>query len=80
MAAVNALYDMCARPGCIKPLREEAQAALLADGNSWQFSTVKQLKQLDSFFKESLRFNQPDTRKCFNGYISLQLSMFGWVY
>ena len=62
MAAVNALYDMCARPEYIKALRDEAQATILSDRGSWQMSTIKRLKQLDSFCKESLRFTQPDTR------------------
>ena len=65
MAAVNALYDICARPEYINSLRDEAHAALSTDGGSWQLSTIKQLKRLDSFFKESLRFTQPDTRKLF---------------
>ncbi|KAL9063655.1 MAG: hypothetical protein Q9161_009356 [Pseudevernia consocians] len=57
MAAVNALYDMCSRPEHIESLRNEAVATLQADNQSWQFSTIKQLKQLDSFMKESLRLS-----------------------
>ena len=63
MAAVNALYDMCSRPEYIESLRKEAIATLEEDDQSWQFSTIKKLKQLDAFLKESLRYNQPDTRK-----------------
>ena len=66
MAAVNALYDMCARPEYIKALKEEAKLALSEDDNVWQFSTIQRLKRLDAFLKESLRFHQPDTRKCLN--------------
>ncbi len=63
MAAVHALYDMCAHPDYIEDLRVEAQEALLTDGGSWQLGTIKKLKKLDSFLKESLRFNQPDARR-----------------
>lgn len=63
MAAVHALYDMCERPEYIESLREEARAAFLANESGWQFDSIKMLKKLDSFFKESMRFNPPDTRK-----------------
>ena len=63
MAAVQALYDMCSQPNSITQLREEANKALLEGDGLWQYSTIKQLRQMDSFLKESLRFNQPDTRE-----------------
>lgn len=63
IVSVNALYDMCSKPEYITALREEAVAAFQADSQSWQFSTLKHPKQLDSFMKESLRYNQPDPRK-----------------
>lgn len=63
MAAVHALYDMCANPEYIQELRDEAQEALLTDEGVWKFDTVRKLRKLDSFWKESLRFNQPDARK-----------------
>ncbi len=66
MAAVNALNDMCAQPEYINTLRDEASVALLANDNLWQYSIIKQLQQMDSFLKESLRLNQPDTRKYFD--------------
>ncbi len=63
MAAVNALYDMCSRPEYIDSLRKEAVAAARADNQRWQLSAIRQLKRLDSFMKESLRYNQADSRK-----------------
>lgn len=63
MAAVNVLYDLGERPEYLKPLRDEARSAFSTDGNQWQLHTLKQLKLLDSFFKESLRFHPPDTCK-----------------
>lgn len=63
MAAVNTLYDMCNRPEQVISLREELAAAFQVESQSWQFSTIKQLKVLDSLMKEWLRYSQPDTRK-----------------
>lgn len=63
MVAVGTLYDLCERPEYIESLRTEAQAALKEDGDAWQFSTIKKLRKLDSFMKESMRYNQPDARK-----------------
>lgn len=62
MVVVHALYDMCAMPEYIDELRTEAQEALRDNDGSWQLSTLKKLRKLDSFLKESMRFNQPDYR------------------
>ncbi|KAF4630842.1 hypothetical protein G7Y89_g7285 [Cudoniella acicularis] len=61
MAAVHALFDLCEMPEYLEKLRKEAREALAEDGGSWKFSTMKKLRQLDSFMKESMRINQPET-------------------
>lgn len=63
MATVNTLYDICNRPEQVISLREEVAAAFQVESQSWQFSTNKQLKVLDSLMREWLRYNQPDTHK-----------------
>ncbi|KAK7750955.1 hypothetical protein SLS62_007088 [Diatrype stigma] len=58
MAITHAVFDLCAMPEYIEPLRSEARAALAQDNGEWQFSTLKKLRRLDSFLKESQRVNQ----------------------
>ncbi|CAG9981478.1 unnamed protein product, partial [Clonostachys byssicola] len=58
MAATHALFDLCAMPEYVGALREEAESALAESGGVWQYSTIKKLRQLDSFLKESQRVNQ----------------------
>lgn len=43
-------------------LRAEALAVLQEDG-SWELSSLKKLRKLDSFLKESMRYNQADYRR-----------------
>ncbi|KAI9643201.1 hypothetical protein NHQ30_007817 [Ciborinia camelliae] len=59
MVAVHVLHDLCERPQYFSDLRTEIKDALQEDG-SWQFSTTKKLRKLDSFMKESMRYNQPN--------------------
>jgi hypothetical protein len=63
MATVHALFDLCERPQYINELRKEARTALEEDGGAWKFDTIKNLRRLDSFMKESMRWNRPDARK-----------------
>jgi len=58
MAITPAIFDLCAMPEYLEPLRSEAQTALAQDNGQWQFSTLKRLRRLDSFLKESQRVNQ----------------------
>ena len=62
MATVHVLYDLCTMPEYVKPLREEAQAALSEDGGAWKMETIKKLHRLDSFLKESQRLNSTSLR------------------
>lgn len=55
-APTQLLYDLCAMPRYIEPMREEVQTAL-AEHGSWTKQSLSHLKMLDSFMKESQRFN-----------------------
>jgi len=75
MALTHAVYDLCAMPQYIEPLRSEAQAALAHGNGKWTSETIKKLRKLDSFLKESQRINQSTFRKCIalifqHGYIT----------
>ncbi|KAM5449476.1 putative ent-kaurene monooxygenase [Microsporum audouinii] len=58
MASSHAMYDICAHPEYIEPLREEMISAQREDGG-WHKTTVTKLRKLDSFLKESQRMNPP---------------------
>ena len=66
MAVVHAIYDLCAMPQYLGPLREEIDAALLEEG-SWTLAMMRRLNKLDSFLKESQRLNHPGLCKKPNG-------------
>lgn len=55
-APTQLLYDLCAMPQYIAPLREEIEANLPKDG-FWTKRSLLQLEKMDSFMKESQRFN-----------------------
>lgn len=50
------VYDLCAYPQFVETLREEAQS-VLAKHRSWTRAALNELVKLDSFLKESQRFN-----------------------
>ncbi|EAA63242.1 hypothetical protein AN3274.2 [Aspergillus nidulans FGSC A4] len=51
------LYDLCARPEYIAPLREEIESVLREEGSIFTKAALNKLLKLDSFMKESQRFN-----------------------
>ena len=53
---IHALFDLCANPEHIEPLREEIEAMVGQHG--WSLSALAGCKRLDSFMKESQRLNQ----------------------
>ncbi|KAL8648734.1 MAG: hypothetical protein Q9226_005872 [Calogaya cf. arnoldii] len=53
---VHLLYDLCARPEYIQPLRDEIEAVLAEEG-SFTKAAYNKLVKLDSFMKESQRYN-----------------------
>ena len=61
MAAAHFLYDLCARPEYLQPLREEIISVLDEDGG-WQKMTVHKMRKMDSFLKESQRLNPASLR------------------
>ena len=65
MATVQVVYNLCAMPEYIQPLRMEAQNALLESGGVWSIESLSKLGRLDSFLKESQRLNASSFRKFF---------------
>lgn len=61
LAAAHVIYDLCARPEHIEPLREELVQALKLDGG-WDKPTTARLAKMDSFLKESQRLSPPSLR------------------
>ncbi|KAI0194214.1 cytochrome P450 [Astrocystis sublimbata] len=57
MALTHAIFDLCAMPEYIEPLRSEAQASYSLENDKWELSTVQRLRRLDSFLKESQRLS-----------------------
>lgn len=55
-APTQLLYDLCTMPQYIEPLREEVRANLAEHGSFTKRSLLK-LEKMDSFMKESQRFN-----------------------
>ncbi|MCJ1434735.1 hypothetical protein MMC27_004105 [Xylographa pallens] len=58
MNAVHVIYDLAAHPEYIQALRDEIRQVWDEDGGLKKTSFVK-LRRLDSFLKESQRFNPP---------------------
>ncbi len=61
MNAVHCLYDLIARPDYVEPIREEIRKVMKEDGGwmQWQKSSFTRLRKLDSFMRESQRWNPP---------------------
>ena len=61
MNAVHVLYDLVSRPEYMDLIREEIRQVAEEDGPwmSWQKSSFSKLRRLDSFMRESQRFNPP---------------------
>lgn len=56
-APTQILYDLCARPEYITPLRQEIEEAIMAHGDVTNKQALLKLRKMDSFMKESQRFN-----------------------
>ena len=63
IAALQAMYNLCAMPECIPVLRTEAERALGQSKGVWTLETLNNLHRLDSFLKESQRLNSLSFRK-----------------
>ncbi|CVL00440.1 ent-kaurene oxidase [Fusarium proliferatum] len=55
MTMTHAMYDLCAHPEYIEPLRNEVKGVV--DASGWDKTALNRLHKLDSFLKESQRFN-----------------------
>ena len=60
-SAVHCLYDLIVRPEYIELIREEVRQIVNEDGpwTQWKKPSFAKLKHLDSFMRESQRFNPP---------------------
>lgn len=58
---LNVLYDLAARPEYLEPLREEVQEVLADNGGQFTKIGMEQLRKMDSFMKETMRFNPVNT-------------------
>ena len=63
--AVHVLYDLCAHPEYLEPLREEIREGLAAENGQWTLGLLRRLRKLDSVIKESQRVNAPGLRAQF---------------
>ena len=61
MNAVHVLYDLVARPEYFEPIRAEIKEISKEEGEwvKWEKSSFTKLRKLDSFMRESQRFNPP---------------------
>lgn len=57
IAVTHILYDLCAMPEYVQPLREEIESALAAEGGMPTRKAFLMMSKLDSFMRESQRFN-----------------------
>lgn len=62
MAATHVLLDLCAHPEYLATLTEEVDN-LCDSEHRWEKSTLTKLVKMDSFLKESQRFNPPNICK-----------------
>ncbi|KAJ5915486.1 cytochrome P450 [Penicillium verhagenii] len=61
MNAVHVLYDLLAHPEFLEPIRSEIRSVIAEMGPwmSWEKPAFSKLRKLDSFMRESQRFNPP---------------------
>ena len=61
MNAVHCLYDLVTKPTDMEDIREEIRQVAKEDGGwqRWQKTSFTKLQKLDSFMRESQRFNPP---------------------
>ena len=57
IAVTHILYDLCAMPEYVQPLREEIESALAAERGIPTKKAFLKMSKLDSFMRESQRFN-----------------------
>ena len=55
LALINVLLDLASHLEYIQPLREEIEAVIKGDGGVMQKTTLRDMRRLDSFIRESFR-------------------------
>ena len=63
MCCTHVLYDLAFRPEYLEPLRQEIDEAFASEGGQLCNAALQRLQKLDSFMKESQRFNPPSLSK-----------------
>ena len=58
MAGAHVIYDLCAMPSYVEPLRAEISALLKEEGG-WSPAMPNKMRKMDSFLRESQRVNPP---------------------
>ncbi|KAF2661028.1 cytochrome P450 [Lophiostoma macrostomum CBS 122681] len=58
-STTNALYSLCSNPSYVPALRAELISALESTNGVFTFETLKALRKMDSFIKESQRWTPP---------------------
>lgn len=61
IAVAQVLFDLCAHPEYVEPLRQEALEVLREEGYTKQ--ALNDMKQMDSFMRESQRMSPPTLRQ-----------------
>ncbi|KAJ7168739.1 cytochrome P450, partial [Mycena filopes] len=60
MAFTHALFDLAAHPEHLRPLQEEVERVIDAEGGHWSKAALNGMVLVDSFLRESQRLNIPE--------------------
>ena len=53
----NAIFNLAAYPEYVPLLKEEMECVLAKHGGQWSLESMREMKKMDSFVKETLRYN-----------------------
>lgn len=70
-ALAQVIFDLTARPEYFDILREEVNQIVAEDGEGWGKQSLNKMRKMDSFFRESQRFNPPSLRM---SYLLMEIS------
>jgi hypothetical protein len=68
IAIAQVLFDLCAHPEYVEPLRQEALEVLRKGGYTKQ--ALADMKKMDSFMRESQRLSPPTLRQSSLSYVT----------
>ena len=60
----NAIFNLAAYPEYMPMLKEEIECVLEKCGGRWTLDSMREMKKMDSFVKETLRYNGHLTGTC----------------